>query len=84
MTAEIIPFPTPRPWAKYTYDAESRANAEELYEVMLGLREKLGPAKGDGTQPITVESAERLTVELLKACRESSARLRGDLPPDAS
>ncbi len=25
MTAEIIPFPEPRPWSKYTYDAAARA-----------------------------------------------------------
>ncbi len=81
MTADIIPFPTPRPWAKYTRNAKSRASAERLFEVMLGVREKLGPAVGDGPQTTPVESAERATVELLQACRENIARLRGDPPP---
>ena len=85
MTAEIIPFPKPRPWSKYTYDAESRANAEELYEVMLGLREDLGPAAGDAPQTTPVESAERMTVELLQASVEIAARLRAKgVPPPAS
>ncbi len=79
MTAEIIQFPEPRPWSKYTYDAVSRANAERIYEFCLGLREELG---GVGCPPATpVESAERATVELLQACRENIARLRGDPPP---
>ena len=84
MTAEIIPFPTPRPWAKYTHDAKSRASAEELFEALLDIREKYGPAVGDGPQTTPVESAERATVELLQACRENIARLRGEPPPDAS
>ncbi len=81
MTADIIPFPVPRPWAKYTYDAASRANAERIFECCLGLREDLGPAVGDDPQVTPGESAERDTVELLRACREAAAGLRGDLPP---
>ncbi len=79
MTAEIIPFPTPRPWAKYTYNAKSRANAERLYEALLNVREKYG---GRGCPPATpVGAAERDTVELLQRCREGAARLRGAPPP---
>ena len=81
MTAEIIPFPVPRPWSKYTYDAASRANAERIYEGCLNLRETLG---GRGCPPATpVEAAERDTVELLQRCREGAAGLRakGVLPP---
>ena len=81
MTAEIIPFPTPRPWAKYTRNAKSRASAEELFEALLEIREKLGPAVGDGPQTTPVEAAECDTVELLQRCREGAARLRGDPPP---
>ena len=79
MTAEIVPFPTPRPWSKYTYDAASRTRAERLFELCLDFNEELG---GRGCPPATtVEAAERDTVELLRACRETAARLRGDLPP---
>ncbi len=68
MTAEIIPFPTPRPWAKYIHNAASRANAEQLYEALLNIREKYG---GRGCPPaLPVEAAERDTVELLQRCRE--------------
>ena len=84
MTAEIIPFPTPRPWAKYTYDAASRANAERIFEALLGMREAAGPAVGDGPETTPVESAERMTVEALEMVRENTRRLRGDLQPDAS
>ena len=80
-TADIIPFPVPRPWSKYTYDARSRANAERIYEFCLGLREDLGPAVGDDPQATPVEAAEQDTVELLQRCREGAARLRGDPPP---
>ena len=79
MTAEIIQFPTLRPWAKYTHNAKSRANAERIYKFCLNLREKYG---GRGCPPANpVEAAERDTVELLQRCREGAARLRGDLPP---
>ncbi len=79
MTAEIIPFPTPRPWAKYTRNAKSRDNAERLYKALLNIRERYG---GRGCPPATpVEAAERDTVELLQRCREGAARKRGDLPP---
>ena len=83
MTAEIIQFPTPRPWAKYTYDAASRANAERLYEICLEFRKELG---GVGCPPATpVEAAERDTVELLQASEEIAARLRAKgVPPPAS
>ena len=79
MPADIIPFPTPRPWAKYTYNAASRANAERLYEALLDVRERFG---GRGCPPATpVEAAERDTVELLEKARAITARWRGDLPP---
>ena len=79
MTADVIPFPVPRPWSKYTYDAASRARAEQIYETALEMREELG---GVGCPPATpTEAAEQDTVELLQACRENAARLRGDLPP---
>ena len=84
MTAEIIQFPKPRPWSKYTDDADSRARAEWIFEATLELREALGPAVGDDPQMTPVEAAERDTVELLRWSRESTARLRGGLPPDAS
>ncbi len=79
MTAEIIPFPTPRPWAKYTHNAKSRASAEELFEALLDIREKYG---GRGCPPATpVEAAERDTVKLLQRCREGAARWRGEPTP---
>ncbi len=79
MTADIIPFPEPRPWVKYTFNAASRANAERLYEALLNVREKFG---GVGCPPATpVEAAERDTVELLEKARAITARLRGDPPP---
>ncbi len=77
MTAEIIPFPEPRPWAKYTHNAKSRASVEELFEALLDVREEYGPAVGDGPQTTPVESAERMTVELLQRGREGVARRRG-------
>ncbi len=77
MSAEIIPFPTPRPWAKYTHNAKSRASAEELFEALLDVREKYGPAVGDGPQTTPVESAERMTVELLQRCREGACPAAG-------
>ncbi len=77
MTANIIPFPIPRPWAKYTHNAPSRANAERLFEALLEIREKLGPAVGDGPQTTPVESAERMTVELLGMALDR----KNDVPP---
>ena len=47
MTADIIPFPTQRPWSKYTYDAVSRARTELVFECVLGMI-KIG---GDGRDP---------------------------------
>ena len=84
MTAEIIQFPTPRPWSKYTYDATSRANAERIFEALLGISEAAGPAVGDGPETTPVESAERMTVEALEMVRENTRRMRGEPPPDAS
>ncbi len=83
MTAEIIPFPEPRPWSKYTYDAESRASAERLFGLCLEFREELG---GVGCPPATpVEAAERDTVKLLQASEELAARLLAKgVPPPAS
>ncbi len=75
MTADIIPFPEPRPWAKYTHNAKSRASAERLYEALLNFREKHG---GRGCPPATpVEAAERDTVELLQRCREGACPAAG-------
>ncbi len=68
MTADIIPFPKPRPWSKYTHDAASRAGAERLYETCKGI-------------PLMEAKAEFHTVELLSRCAEIAARKRGDLPP---
>ncbi len=76
MTAEIIPFPTPRPWAKYTHNAKSRASTERLFEALLNFREKSGPAVGDGPQTTPVES---MTVELLGMALD-----RNSDPPPAS
>jgi len=81
MTAEIIPFPETRPWAKYTYDAKSRANAERIYETALDLIEAAGSAVGDDPQTTPIESAERITVEMLGWIRENTRRRRGEPPP---
>ncbi len=76
MTAEIVPFPTSRPWAKYTYDAASRARTERVFECLLDMIE----IKGGDPQEMIAE-AERETVKVLQMCREGAARLRGDPPP---
>ncbi len=62
MTAEIIQFPEPRPWSKYTYDAASRARTEWVFECLLDMIK----AVGDDRDPQEmIAEAERETVEIL-------------------
>ena len=82
MTAEIVPFPETRPWAKYIRSPEHGAAIERLYDRMVEFRELLCPtAEGDGPQTTPPESAERMTMVLLEIGIEGAARHRGDLPP---
>jgi hypothetical protein len=73
MTAEIIQFPKPRPWSKYTHNAASRACAEELYEAGLELIEAGGRGPDDDPQATNEELAERMTVETYRRMREDRA-----------
>ncbi len=69
MSAEIIPFPKPPSYLHYCRSPRSQKNARKIFKRLAEIMPEA--------------EAERITMDLLKGCKEAAARRRSRrrLPP---